>query len=149
MENTITPPHEQLKRDLSESFTPQTTYLGSFIKKAIMDTNFKILKQNNHLPKYIRKGDVIILTHGAKSRPCVVSKVLKNRTVIYIPLTSTENIHCLTSYKSRFFGEGCFSKSYDICTEDIAIANFIGVFDNMKDLNKAIKELREFFINNF
>lgn len=138
------PAHEKLKRDLCEKFTASKTYLGSFIKSEIICEDFKVLKQPLFPPSEIKKGDVILLAQGAKTRPCVVIKVLKDRTVVYIPLSSSDNIHCLTPFTSRFLGEGCFCKSYDICDEDTAMKNFAGVFGNMKDLNKGIKVLKEY-----
>lgn len=138
------PPHEELKRNIAESFKPQLSYLGSHIKTVIMETDFKVLKRHSNPPSNIKKGDVFTSLQGTKPRPCVVIKVLRNRTVVYVPLTSTENIHCLTPYNSRFFGEGCFSRTISVCTEEFATTNFVGVFDNMKDLNEAIKELKMF-----
>ena len=136
------PEHEKIKRDLANKFIPTTTYLGQFIKKEVMDTNFKNLRSMQR-PSQIKKGDVITAYEGVKARPAVVVKVLKDGTVMYIPLTSTENIHCMTTFKSRFFGEGCFTKSINICTEEHAIEYFVGVFDNMKTLNKAIRDFKE------
>lgn len=75
-------------------------------------------------------------------------KVLKDKSCLYIPLTSTDNIHCLIPYKSRFFGEGCFVKTISVCTEEFAKNNFIGVFDSIKDLNLAINKLKDFLNNN-
>ena len=144
MDKNELPPHEQLKRDLASKFTANSTYLGNFIKQEIMVTDFKSLNKAVSRPKYIKKGDVITNYEGVKSRPCVIIKVLKDRTCIYIPLTSSENVHCMTPCKSRFFGEGCFSKSLSVCTEEFAIENYAGVFDNMKDLNIAIKEIKDF-----
>lgn len=138
------PAHEKLKRELCEKFKASNTYLGSFIKAEITKEDFKVLKQSVYPPLKIKKGDVILLAQGAKTRPCVVIKVLKDRTVVYIPLSSSDNIHCLTTFTSRFLGEGCFCKSYGICDEETAIKNFSGVFDNMKDLNKGIKALKEY-----
>jgi len=136
----VLPPHEKVKKDLIDKFTPTSTFLGSHVRKTIMESDFKILKQNSQPPQYIKKGDVIRLHQGSKPRPCVVTKVLKDRTVLFIPMTSTENIHCMTPFKSRFFGEGCFCRNFDICTEEKAIENFVGVFDNMKAVNQAIKD---------
>ena len=144
MEEINLPPHEKLKRDLTDKFTATATYVGSHVKKTIIDTDFKVLKQNSYPPEQIKKGDVIVLPQGSKNRPCVIAKVLKDRTCIYIPLTSTDNLHCLTPYKSRFFKEGCFCKTIDICSEEKAIQSFVGVFDNMRALNQAVKELKSF-----
>lgn len=139
-----TPPHEELKRQLVDKFTVNSTYLGSFVKQTIMASDFKVLKQSSNPPDRIKKGDVIVMAQGHKNRPCVVTKILKNDTVVYIPLTSSENVHCLTPYKSRFFRDGWFSKCFDVCTHQVAIDNFVGVFDSPKDLNVAIKALKQF-----
>ena len=141
------PEHEQLKRELMEKFNPTTTYVGSHIRLAVQQTDFKGLKSTTR-PTSIRKGDVIVSFEGVKSRPSVVVNVLKDRTVLYIPLTSTENVHCLSESKSRFFGEGCFCKAFSVCTEEFAIEHFVGVYDNNKLLNQAIKQLKEYLNKN-
>lgn len=146
---TELPPHEQLKQDLANKFTSASTYLGSFIKQEIIKSDFKTLSKKAHFrPTYIKKGDVITCHQGVKSRPSVIIKVQKDGTCIYIPLTSTENVHCMTESKSRFFAEGCFSKSFSVCTQEFALDNFVGVYDNMKYVNKAIKELKYFIFKN-
>jgi hypothetical protein len=141
MEKENLPEHERLKRELASSFNAHSTYLGSFVREEIMRSNFKVLKNINK-PCRIKKGDVITSFEGTKSRPAVVVKVLRDSTILYMPLTSTENVHCMTPFKSRFFGEGCFAKSINICTEEYALEFFIGVFDNTRALNQAIKELK-------
>jgi len=141
-----TPDHEKLKRELLNKFTGTSSYLGSYIKDEIQKTDFKHLKSIQK-PNIIKKGDCLIVQEGAKTRPGIVVKVLSDRTIIYIALTSTENVHCLTPYKNRFFGEGCFSRSFSVCTEEYALNNFVGVFDDNKTLNKAIKDLKD-FVNN-
>lgn len=137
------PEHETLKRDLADKFTANSSYLGSHIRNTIMQTDFKVLKNTNP-PTEIRKGDVIVSYEGVKTRPSVIIKVLGDRTCVYIPLTSTDNVHCMTSFTSRFFGKGCFSRAMSVCTEDFAIEHFVGVFDNMNAVNKAIKDLKGF-----
>ena len=140
MEDNL-PPHEKLKRELSNQFTANTTYLGSFVKNTIQQADFKELK-GVQSPTKIKKGDVFI-SQFKKPRPCVVVKVLKDKTCLYMPLTSSDNVHCGTPYNSRFFGEGCFSKTLSICTEEFALYNFVGVFDNMKNINQAIKDFKK------
>ncbi len=149
-EKQIYPKHEELKKELLSKFTAHQTYIGSFVKDVITKADFKNALESKvqNAPSNIKKGDVITTYEGKKSRPCVILKVLKDNTCIYIPLTSSENVHCLIPYKSRFFGEGCFSKSFSVCTGEFAIKNFVGVFDNMKQLNLAVKELKQFFNEN-
>lgn len=141
-----TPDHEKLKRELADKFTASTTYIGSHIKTEIQKTDFKHLKSIQK-PSIIKKGDAIVVQEGAKTRPCIVAKVLSDRTVIYIALTGSENVHCMTPFKSRFFSEGCFSRSFSVCTEEYALENFVGIFDDNKTLNRAIKDLKD-FVNN-
>jgi hypothetical protein len=143
MEDNI-PKHEQLKKELANKFTPTTTYLGNFVKQTIMQSDFKELKSIQP-PQKIKKGDVFI-AQFKKPRPCVVVKVLKDSTCFYMPLTSSENVHCGTPYKSRFFGEGCFSKTISVCTEEYALFNFVGVFDNVRDINQAIKDFKKLIV---
>jgi hypothetical protein len=137
------PEHEKVKRDLANKFTATSSYLGAFVKSEIMNTNFKGLRGVQR-PCKIKKGDVITAYEGTKARPAVVIKVLKDGTVMYIPLTSTDNIHCMSPSSSRFFGEGCFTKSINVCSKEYALEYFVGIYDNMKALNLAIKSIKEF-----
>ena len=105
------PRHEKIKLELADKFVATNSYLGNHIKQTIMQSDFKDLKEIQK-PSHICKGDVFLVYEGKKKRPNVVIKVLKDRTIIYIPLTSTDNIHCLSESKSRFFGEGCFCKTF-------------------------------------
>lgn len=92
----------------------------------------------------LRKGDVIAYTLY-KKRPVVIIKVLKN--IVYaIPLSSTEDELNLCSYSSRQFKSGFFSRQIIAIKSDIAKKDFIGTLDNNKDLNKAIKLLKELII---
>lgn len=138
---------DNFKKVLLSKFIDNSTFSSKQVKYIIESTSGKSIRPMSK-PDRIKKGDVIILTQGAKNRPCVVTRVLKDSTVVFIPLTSTENVHCLTEFKSRFFGEGCFSKSFSVCTMETALENFVGVFDNNKDLNIAIKTLKEYIIKN-
>lgn len=144
MEN---PEEENFKEVLLGKFIDGSTFSSKQVKHIITTASYKSVRPMNK-PNKIKKGDVIRLPQGSKTRPCVVTKVLKDRTVLFIPLTSTENVHCLTEFKSRFFEEGCFTKSFSVCTEEFALENFVGIFDNNKDLNIAIKTLKEYIIKN-
>jgi hypothetical protein len=124
------PEHEKVKRDLANKFTATSSYLGGL--------------RGVQRPCKIKKGDVITAYEGTKARPAVVIKVLKDGTVMYIPLTSTDNIHCMSPSSSRFFGEGCFTKSINVCSKEYALEYFVGIYDNMKALNLAIKSIKEF-----
>jgi len=138
------PDYEKAKKELQEKFTPTGTYLGSFVRNAIQGTSFKPNNLGFQVkPKIIKKGDVVLVHQGVKPRPCCVVKVVGD-TVCYIPLTSSDNIHCLSESSSRFWGDGSFCKTFDICTLEYALDNFIGVYDNPKLLNRAIKELKEY-----
>lgn len=94
-------------------------------------------------PSKYKKGDVYADNCGGKKRPVVIIKVLKD-FVIGIPLSTKKDCLNLHPYKSRFFGEGWFSKQFCILNIEYLDKAFIGVFDNNKNLNEAIKKLKEF-----
>lgn len=142
------PKHEELKKNLISKFGDKPTYSAKHIQQTISHADFKILDDKNK-PNFIKRGDVFIsFGENNKPRPCVVLKVLKDKTVLYTTLTSTENIHNLCRFKSRFFSEGWFSKHISVCTEEMAINKFVGVFDSISDLNKATKMLKDYLKNN-
>jgi hypothetical protein len=89
-------------------------------------------------PRYFKKGDVIANGVGAKKRPCVVIKVEKEFLYL-LPLSSTEDELNLCESHSRFFADGWFTRGVSVVSKDYAVDNFIGVYDNIKLLNKAIK----------
>lgn len=137
---------QEFKDELNSKFISTATYSGKQIAHIINQSSVKAL-HNRLKPNEIRKSDVITVKTASKVRPAVVIKVLKDRTVVYIHLTSSDNIHCMSPSKSRFFGEGCFTYGFSICSEEYAIDNFIGVYDNTKAVNQAIKDLKTFFNN--
>lgn len=131
------------KSEVIASVDPTKTYLGSYVIARINEVEC----DDTFIPSYLKKGDVILKTVGGKRRPCVIIKVLAEMVII-LPLTSSENIHNLCESRSRFFREGWFSNTYDVEEIKWAKMNFIGVYDNNKDLNNAIKQLRIFITKN-
>ena len=93
-------------------------------------------------PSKIKKGDVIYNEMGGKKRPCVVVKVFKD-FVFMIPLSTTFDELNLIQSRSRFFKKGWFTKGVAVSKKEYAIQNFMGVYDNPKLLNKAIKLMKE------
>jgi len=134
------------KQETINSIVPTTQYLGSYVRKMITDIEQEPEAKN--CPEFFKKGDVIrILAPKDKPRPSVIIKVLPD-FVISIPLTTDSNIYCLSESKSRFFKDGCFTNHYEITPTDVAKVNFLGVYDNIKLLNEAIKQLRLFIVKN-
>jgi len=119
------------------------TYIGSAVKMLVNE----VTCDASIIPTHLRKSDVIKLSSGVKIRPCVIVKVKKDY-VVAIPLTSKQNIHNLCVSESRFFGNGYFCNNYITAPIELARENFIGVYDNSKVLNNAIKELRIFIGKN-
>jgi hypothetical protein len=119
------------------------TYLGSAVKQLINE----VVCETSIAPNQLKKGDVIKSYVGVKSRPSVIIKIQAD-FVISIPLSSTENVHNLCTSQSRFFGQGWFCNQYTLTPTQLALDNFIGVYDNNKELNNAIKELRLFVVKN-
>lgn len=132
------------KQETIDSVVPTSQYLGKYVREMITAISSA---ENKMAPEYFKKGDVILLKSRTKPRPGVIIKVTTDY-VICIPLTSTENEHCMSESKSRFFKTGCFCNSYEIVPLEMAQQNFLGVYDSPKLLNNAVKELREFFKKN-
>ena len=134
------------KQETIDYIIPTQSYVGSAIRKLITDIEEDTTTR--FCPEYFKKSDVIrICAPKNKPRPSVIIKVT-SEYVISIPLTTSESIHCLAESKSRFFKDGCFTNSYEITPIEIARESFLGVYDNPKLLNAAIKELREFIKKN-
>lgn len=132
------------KQEAIESIVNHQNYVGSYVKKIISEIDDLGIKGK---PSVIRKHDVIKITSQKKYRPGVVIKVTKEY-VIAIPLTSSENVHCMSESKSRFFKDGCFTNGYEVVPIDLAFENWIGIYGNAKLVNNAIKELRQFISKN-
>jgi len=133
------------KQTVLDKINPTSTYIGTAVKKFVDEVTHDI----DNAPDSFKKGDVIKLqTVGSnKNRPSVIIKVC-SEYVVSIPLTTTESVHCLSESKSRFFKNGFFSNTYAVTPIKVAKENFIGVYDNHKLLNLAIKELRVFIVKN-
>ena len=144
MEQTEIKIPEDLKLSILNKFTPNQTYTSVEIKTLIHATDFTVLKPI-HKPTTIKAGDVVNLYNGKKKRPCLILKVLKNRDCIYITLTASENSYNLISFQNRFFGDGYIGKTLSICSEEIAIENFAGVFDDSKVVKLAIKSIKDYY----
>ena len=127
------------KLEVLKEIIPTQTYIGTAVRDFINKVTCE-----NFAPHTFRRGDVIRITQPLnKQRPSVIISVEKDY-VISIPLTTSDSIHCLLESKSRFFNSGCFCNSYVITPIEIAQANFLGVYDNPKLVNQAIKELKQF-----
>ena len=123
--------------DLIDS-TSKTSYTKGEVKSFIQSVGGAQYGR----PRYLKKGDVVSNGVGAKKRPCVVVKVDKD-FVYAIPLSTTEDELSLCASSSRFFDNGWFTRGVSVVSTDYAIDNFIGVYDNIKLLNKAIKLTKE------
>jgi len=132
------------KQETIDSIVPTSQYLGKYVREMITGISTANMKL---CPEYFKKGDVILLKCRVKPRPGVIIKVTATY-VICIPLTSTENEHCMSESKSRFFRLGCFCNSYELVPIEMAQQSFLGVYDAPKLLNQAIKELRLFIVKN-
>ena len=132
------------KAEVIEKVSPTSTYIGTAVRKFINE----VTCEDSIAPTSLKKGDVIKTFSGVKSRPSVIIGVYKDY-VISIPLTSTESVHCMSESDSRFFGKGWFSNSFVITPTELALGFFIGVYDNNKLVNNAIKELKLFISSSF
>lgn len=97
-------------------------------------------------PKYLKKGDVYLASVGSKRRPVVIAKILDD-IVLGIPLSTTKDELNLYKSSSRFFGNGWFAKQLISANKQYAYDNWVGIYDNHKRLNTAIKELKKLYTN--
>lgn len=137
------------KTEVLEKIISTQSYLGSYVKSMINEIHCEERKQP---PTSWKKGDVIqvrVNKDGSnKPRPSVVIKVYLDY-LVSIPLTSADDINKLCdSTGSRFFKDSFFCNTYTITPIDKANEAFLGVYDNMKSLNNAIRELRLFINKN-
>jgi len=130
------------KRTVVKSIEVNKTYTGGQVMSLVDSIT---VRGTINPPNSLKRGDVYLSNLGGKDRPTVVIKVMKG-CVIATSLTSeSDSCFTLTPYKSRFFGEGFFSKSLTTATLEYATENFCSVFDSPADLNKACKALKEFY----
>ena len=113
----------------------------SYTKELVKNLVSKV-RQEREKPSKLKIGDVFVLQLSAKKRPVVVIAI-KDTLVYGIPLTSTEDEMNLIPSKSRFFGNGWFSKSLVTVKHDIVMENFVGVYDNEKLLRKARRAIKD------
>ena len=132
------------KAEVLAKISNSNTYVGSFVKQFVNEVT---CENNTNIPNIIKRGDAITVYSGQKARPSIVIKVHKDY-VISLPLTSSENPNSLCESDSRFFGKGWFCNTYAVTPTKYAFERFIGIYDNPKVLNNAIKELREFIKKN-
>ena len=70
------------KELLIESFEPHKTYLGREVRTRIAAAKVKSsVREEKNLPTKIKRGDVITAACGAKIRPVVVIKQIKDKIV--------------------------------------------------------------------
>lgn len=93
-------------------------------------------------PSVFKVGDLFSQYVGTKRRPVAIIKVTD--CLIYgIPMSTTEDCLNLSTYKSRFCGEGFFSNQLVSASVEYVRDNFIGVLDSPKDLKIAVLKLKE------
>lgn len=131
--------------NLLERFNDKMTYTGKNVKTILSDLE-EFSSMN--VPSKVRRGDVFLSYGGKKKRPCVVIKVLKNDTVMYLGLTSSDNVNCLSEFKSRFFKDGWISNGFSVTSVDYVKENFIGFLDSPRELKIAVDKFKKLIIEN-
>ena len=128
------------KKEILEKLesSPVKHYTTSMVRDLVHSVSSKGLKQVN----YIKKGDVFI-TGAPKLRPNVVVSV-QNDCCLCMSLSTTKDCMNIYESKSRFMGDGYFSKAIFAVPNYVIRENFIGVYDNPKRLNKAIEACKKY-----
>jgi hypothetical protein len=119
------------------------TVVESEADKCDNDPHSYVPKFKRCKPNHIKKGDLFLgFSVNGKGRPVVVAKIVKD--IAYcIALTTTEDEYTLMPHNSRFLEEGFFSNSFMVAKTSYIKQNFIGVMDDTRTLNKAIKIIKE------
>lgn len=123
------------KDEVIEGLSKSTYSIGE-VKNLVNSVSTKVI------PDTFKKGDVFRASAGDKVRPCVAVKVT-SEVVFAIPLTHENGVFRSVPYKSRMWGEGYISKALITIGADKARDSFIGVFDQPRALNDAIKQLKQ------
>lgn len=124
------------KEEIIESIEVTKTYSGKEVRHLVHSCPERPCKTS---PTQLRKGDVY-RHNQMKGRPVVIIKVTKDK-VWGISLSTTQDSMNMCESNSRFFRGQYFCYGLHSAPIDYALENFLGVFDNNKSLNKAIKQL--------
>lgn len=138
------------KQVVLNSITPRTygyAEVKSLVNSVSVAVDSSEVAVTKHKPPYPKKGDVFKMFTGMKNRPVVVAKVLSD-VVIGIPLSTTEDYLNLHGFKSRMFGENFLSKNIVVTSHQSVVENFIGVLEDPKNLNTAIRKMQDFILKN-
>lgn len=95
-------------------------------------------------PSMLKIGDIIFVGSSGIPHPCIVYKI-KQGFAYSVVVTSKDTHSVKEVTNSRMLNSSFYS--YSIVRTPIALAleNYIGVFDNMKELREALKLIKEFY----
>lgn len=127
------------KQDTINSLQEDKTYSYKHVKQLLEHLTGVI-----EVPSKLKRGDVFSQHCGVKKRPVVIVKVLKD-IVIGIPLTTNEDELAMTPHNSRFFRGGWFTNQLITARIEYVEDNFLGVLDDNKSLNEAVKQIKQFY----
>lgn len=132
----------EVKEQLTEGSYSQEQVRGYI--NMIECTPAATLTETRQKPSKLKRGDVILLQSGTKTRPCVIIKVKKD-IVHLVPMTTTTDHQVLMPCSGRFYEGSHFSKNIVTSTHEHAIQYFAGVYDKPSDIKKVISALSECF----
>lgn len=97
----------------------------------------------NLLPIKLKKGDIISITDSlGKDRPAVVIKVTKD-SCICLGMSTTPDQLCFHKCNSRFNPKSYLTTNLLVLKLEDALINYVGMYDNTADLNRAIVEFKK------
>lgn len=137
------PTKEELNEQIDNSLKIKGSYSAAEVKHLI--NQVKNPAPDLITPNRVKVGDVFIRKLSGKNRPSVVLK-RKNEGFICCSFTSqSDNPMTLRKAETRFEKYGYLSKSVFYYPEEAIKNNFVGIYDNNKDLTKLKRELKEYF----
>lgn len=130
---------EEAKKELGDKTAISRQQAMSIIDRlSEQDYNTKVAR-----PETIQRGDMFLQRIGTKFRPCVVIRVMEE-SVLYVPLTTTNNCNAIMECTSRFFKGSYFTNSVLTCPLDHVFSYFIGVYGRNSDIPKLKRVLKKY-----
>lgn len=119
------------------------TTRGTVIEPTIEDIEVYVPKFKSSKPSKLKKGDLFLgFSVNGKGRPMVIAKIVGD-TAYCIALTTTEDEYTLIPHQSRFLEPGFYCNNFILVRTSQITKSFLGIADDTRNLNKAIKLIKE------
>ena len=141
---------EEIKSKISKSNTNSFSkeQVFGFLNQCTIEvtaTNNVIIAGKVFKPVSIKRYDLLYAHAGAIPHPCVVIRIRDNN-VYCLPITSQPGKQNIKSIeRSRFFEKNYFYNNIIVLSTEEAMKSFVGVFDSKKEVDEAVRNMKEFY----